>query len=309
MSAKVLKCRKSASDIVVFPDNLSEKNVICTHYSSQYIFVKKEKNPLYAEGLQAIPRKSVKFKPKQKRKRKTANCQVDAKRNRAEAFESSLLLIPPNVTVNNEVIPTDLSTRQWVLQANDKNLTTLRKVTYADHVMDTGEVIRGHIIEDTDIVVGDMWNGVKRRDKSINAFCKHFAPKYEARKVSMFFFTLTIADLTGVDIRNILDILKKRGKTQKPAYPVIGYHWVLEVSESKHVHYHVIVVTRRMNLRGKKLPEWLFLDNQWKARTQVSFVKGDVYQYCCKYLKKGIVRVVNKRMYGKSISKIQTKKK
>ena len=308
MSSKVLKCRKSASDSVVFPDNLSEKNVIRTEYSTHYIPIKRERNPLYESGLEVIPRKSVKFKPKQKRKRKTDKCQVDAKRNRAEAFESSLPILPTNVTANIEVNSNDLGIKQWVLQANDKNLTTLRKVTYASHVMDTGEVIRGHLIEDTDIVVGDMWNGIKRRDKSINAFCKHFAPKYEARKVSMFFFTLTIADLTGVDIRNILDILKKRGKTQKPAYPVIGYHWVLEVSESKHVHYHVIVVTRRMHLKGKKLPEWLFLDNQWKARTQVSFVKGDVYQYCCKYLKKGIVRVVNKRMYGKSISKIQTKK-
>jgi hypothetical protein len=309
MSAKVLKCRNPASDIVVFPDNLSEKNVICTEYSTHYIPIKRERNPLYESGLEVIPRKSVNFKPKQKRKRKTANCQVDAKPLRASAFESSLLILPTNVTTNIEVISTDLGSKQWVLQTTDKNLTTLRKVTYASHVMDTGEVIRGHLIEDADIVVGDMWNGIKRRDKSINAFCKHFAPLYEARKVSMFFFTLTIADQTGVDIRNILDILKKRGKTQKPAYPVIGYHWVLEVSESKHVHYHVIVVTRRMHLKGKKFPEWLFLDNQWKARTQVSFVKGDVYQYCCKYLKKGIVRVVSKRMFGKSITKIKTKKK
>jgi len=306
MSVKVLKCRNPASDIVVFPDNLSEKNVICTYYSSQYIFVKKEVNPLYVEGLQAIAKKSVNFKPKQKRKRKTANCQVDAKPSRAEAFESCLLIVPHKVTTSNQVIPTDLGTRQWTLQKNDKILTTLRKLTYANHVMDTGEVITGSLLEDTEIVVGDMWNGVKRRDKSVNAFCKHFAPKYQKFQVSMFFFTLTIADQTGVDIRNILDILKKRAKYNN--FPVKGYHWVLEVSDTDQVHYHVVLVTKRMHLKGKHFPEWLFLDDQWKARTQVGFVKGDVYQYCCKYLSKGIVRVIGKRMYGKSMPKIQTKK-
>jgi hypothetical protein len=306
MSVKVLKCRNPASDIVVFPDNLSEKNVICTYYSSQYIFVKKEVNPLYVEGLQAIAKKSVNFKPKQKPKRKTANCRVDAKPSRAEAFESCLLIVPHKVTTSNQVIPTDLGTRQWTLQKNDKILTTLRKLTYANHVMDTGEVITGLLIEDTEILVGDMWNGVKRRDKSVNAFCKHFAPKYEKFQVSMFFFTLTIADQTGVDIRNILDILKKRAKYNN--FPVKGYHWVLEVSDTDQVHYHVVLVTKRMHLKGKHFPEWLFLDDQWKARTQVGFVKGDVYQYCCKYLSKGIVRVIGKRMYGKSMPKIKSKK-
>ena len=306
MNPKILQSRNPASDSVVFPDNLSEKNIICTTYSSQYIFVKREANPLYAEGLRSISRKSVNFKPKQKRKRKSAKMLVDAKRNRAEAFELYLPSLHHNVTTSLEVNPTSFEFKSWMLQANDKMLTTLRKLTHANHILDTGEVITGELIEDIEIVVGDMWNGVKRRDRSINAFCKHFAPKYEKFQVSMFFFTLTIADQSGVEIRNILDILKKRAKYN--GFPVRGYHWVLEVSDTDHIHYHVILVTKRMHLRGKKFPEWLFLDDQWKARTQVGFVTGDVYQYCCKYLKKGISRIVGKRMYGKSITKIKSKK-
>lgn len=231
---------------------------------------------------------------------------VDAKRNRAEAFEF-YLSEHHNVTRSFEVNPAGSKFESWTLQSDHKNLTTLRKLTHVNHVLDTGEVITGELIEDIEIVVGDLWNGVKRRDRSINAFCKHFAPKYEKFQVSMFFFTLTIADQTGVDIRNILDILKKRAKYN--GFPVRGYHWVLEVSENDHVHYHVVLVTNRMHLRGKKFPEWLFLDDQWKARTEVGFVTGNVYEYCCKYLKKGIRRIVNKRMYGKSISKNKPKEK
>ena len=289
--SKVLNC--------IDRTNPLSKKHICPVFETKFYYLRNHENPNYLNGLKPIPRLSKTFKKKHRAKRKP------------RGLSSSLSCIeghnvtcvnPTNIPDETDIVCKSIIDKLWLAQYEPKYLTTLRKVTR--------NIITGEISEDVEIVVGDIYKRLKRRNRSIKAFADHFAPLYARYKVSMFFFTLTIADHTGVDIRNILDILKKRGKAQKPdSCPIIGYHWVLELASDNHIHYHACVVTNRMNIVGKRMPKWLKLDNVWGARTQVVFVEKDVHQYLSNYLNKGFIPIVGKRMYGKSITKIKSKKR
>ena len=74
------------------------------------------------------------------------------------------------------------------------------------------------------------------------------------------------------------------GKTQKPAYPVIGYHWVLEVSESKQ-HYHVIVVTLQQNRLEDRRPLDRYDAAAWSAIGALSDASAKLVDMYFKYEK------------------------
>lgn len=269
---------------------------ICPVYETKFYYLRNHENPNYINGLKPIPRLSKTFKKKHRAKRNQRGLS-----SYLSALEGhNVTGVNPNIPDETDIVCKSVMDKLWVAQYESKYLTTLRKVTR--------NIITGEIIEDEEIIVGDIYKRLKRRNRSIKAFADHFAPLYARYKVSMFFFTLTIADHTGVDIRNILDILKKRGKAQKKPYPIIGYHWVLELASDNHIHYHACVVTNRMDITGQRMPKWLKLDDAWGARTQVVFVQKDVHHYLSNYLNKGFIPIVAKRMYGKSIPKIKSKK-
>ncbi|NDF99355.1 MAG: hypothetical protein EB101_10640 [Chitinophagia bacterium] len=82
-----------------------------------------------------------------------------------------------------------------------------------------------------------------------------------------------------------------------------GYVWTAEVSEKLMFHYHICVAVNRLELKGKKLPDWLKLDDVWGRRTGVEFVKRNVRHYMAKYFAKHNARVVGMRSYGGYIFK------
>jgi hypothetical protein len=98
-----------------------------------------------------------------------------------------------------------------------------------------------------------------------------------------------------------MNILKKRLKRNGVKF--FGYLWVMEISENNHIHYHFILTTSRINCKGKTLPDFLKLNDYWGARTQVEFIKKGLKYYLGKYFYKNKVRITDKRLYGKSISK------
>jgi hypothetical protein len=75
----------------------------------------------------------------------------------------------------------------------------------------------------------------------------------------------------------------------------------MEISEDLHVHYHAVFAIDRINLRGKKLPEWMKLDGLWGASTHLEMVTYTVEHYLGKYMLKGHEKIEGKRMYGRSM--------
>jgi hypothetical protein len=88
---------------------------------------------------------------------------------------------------------------------------------------------------------------------------------------------------------------KRHGKN------ILGYVWTLEVSENKHIHYHLAIATSRTNLQGAKLPKWMKADNIWGRRTGVEFVRKNIRHYMAKYFAKHNARIEGMRSYGMSL--------
>lgn len=179
--------------------------------------------------------------------------------------------------------------------------TTMDKQTY--------DINTGEILASKDITTTDTIARLKARRMALKRFTEHFGKLYASKKVSMLFITFTIANQNGITLRATLDNFKKRCKRNE--HECRGYFWVLEISKNMHVHYHVLAAVDRIRIQGKEMPEWLKLDGLWNASTQVEFVRNSVEGYLSKYLDKDKCqwKVIGRRMYGKSISKIQTKKK
>lgn len=141
-----------------------------------------------------------------------------------------------------------------------------------------------------------------RKIRAVNRFTTHFNPLYKSRKVTMWFYTLTTANQSRLTISQCMNTLKKR--MTRNGVEMLGYLWVLEVSDDLHVHYHALVVTNRMNFRGKQLPTFLKVDDVWGAICQVEAVKQNVKYYLSKYFVKNKVRIhadsegKRKRQYG-----------
>lgn len=189
--------------------------------------------------------------------------------------------------------------KEWVIKTKPKWNTDLLQTAYN---VNTGELI-GQWVYSTD----DLKNGNSRKIKAVNRFSDYFEPLYQCHKVSLFFLTLTIANQAKLNIKQLMDILKKRCK--RNGVNVRGTLWITEVSKPElnktglHCHYHLILATDRINCKGGKLPDFLKLNNVWGARTQCGFVKQSVKYYLSSYFKKNNWRIEDKRSYGMSIKK------
>lgn len=161
---------------------------------------------------------------------------------------------------------------------------------------DTGEVIRQEIYR-TDEIRSSNNSKIKRLD----AFSAHFQPLYQSRKVSILFYTLTVANQAETSISGIVDVIKKR--MSRRSVKLHGYIWTAEVSDTLHFHYHLAIAIDRLNVAGHGLPDWLKLDDAWGARTQVEFVRKNIRYYMAKYFAKDNARVIGMRSFGSYISK------
>jgi hypothetical protein len=124
----------------------------------------------------------------------------------------------------------------------------------------------------------------------------------------MLSLTFTKANETTSTIRSVLDNFRKRCKRND--CQVFGYFWVLDISANLHVHYHVLVAVQRIDIKGKPMPLWLKMHDVWNRHTEVAFVRKSLRGYLAKYLEKNRdMKVLGKRMYGKSILKIKPKVK
>lgn len=191
------------------------------------------------------------------------------------------------------------SDRNWVIKCQPKYFTTLLRT---DFNRDTGEVF-GQSVYQTNC----LSSGNNRKIRALNGLKNAFKEHWERRKVSIFFYTFTIANENGVSISKAFDGLRKR--FIRNGHPVRGYCWVLDIDkDSFHIHYHAVVVCDRVNCRGKRLPKWVKMDDIWGARCQVEFGKGFNY-YLAKYLAKNNWRVYSdgdgkrKRQYGLKLPK------
>lgn len=138
-----------------------------------------------------------------------------------------------------------------------------------------------------------------RKIAALNKFCKVYEPLYTNKDVTMFLYTLTgYFTHTEMQVKDAVEILKARFKRR--GVNMLGYIWTFEISKDLHPHYHLCIAVERINLKGKSLPKYLFLDKVWGARTQVDFVKKNVRNYLSKYFAKENYRALNKRSYGTS---------
>ena len=128
-----------------------------------------------------------------------------------------------------------------------------------------------------------------------------FSEAYKMRKVSLLFYTFTVANQAKITIRECMDAFHKRLKRRN--IKLHGYVWILEVSDNLHVHYHALIAIDRINCRGKKLPEYLKLNNVWGAICQVEFIKKSVRYYLATYFTKNKNRISGKRQYGLKLFK------
>lgn len=177
---------------------------------------------------------------------------------------------------------------EWHIKTKPKWLTNLLKTEYNTN---TGEILSQSVYATDDLTAGNY-----RKIKAVNKFCERFKPLYAKREVSMLFYTLTLANQAKTNIRDCLKAFRKRLKRHD--VNLHGYVWVLEISDSLHVHYHAMVVIDRINIRGLDMPSYLKLDDLWGANTQVQFVKKNIQSYLSKYFVKNKNRIIGKRQYG-----------
>lgn len=168
---------------------------------------------------------------------------------------------------------------------------------------ETGELVE--VMYETN----DLKASNNRKIKTLNAFCDYFQPLYSKRKVTLFIHTFTQADFAYLSMRRMLDIVKYRYKSIKRE--IRGYFWSLEISTPEtdkigfHVHYHLVVAVDRINVRGKKIPDELKMDEVWGQSTNVQIVKKNIRSYLSGYFAKNNWRMTYPdgsvfRMYGSS---------
>jgi hypothetical protein len=157
----------------------------------------------------------------------------------------------------------------------------------------------------------DLKAGNNRKIVAAKNFCEIYSPQLKKRSVSAILHTFTQLDLAGKDMRSMIDIVKSRYKSI--GRKLKGYFWVLEISSPDkqknlsgfHLHYHLVVIVDRLNIKGGKMPQALKLNDAWGQRTQVEFVKSSLEGLLVGYLGKNNWRLTdtnNKkiRMFGNS---------
>lgn len=197
------------------------------------------------------------------------------------------------VGIRSCLLHNNVNTTSWQIKTKPKWVTDLLQ---SELDKETGEIL-GQSVYTTD----DLKSGNYRKIKALNNFCDVFQPMYKRRKCSIFFYTLTLANQSRTDVRGALNTLKTRLK--RKGVNLKGYVWVLEISDKLHVHYHALICTDRINIKGKSIPAFLKMNDVWGCRTQVAFAESHVRNYLAKYFTKNSARIIGKRSYGLSIKK------
>jgi len=154
--------------------------------------------------------------------------------------------------------------------------------------IDSGEVVYSDYLSD------DFKASRNRKIKTVEKFCNFYEPLYQAREVSLLFHTFTRMNYSKQDMRRMLDNVKIRYGALKRE--IRGYIWVLEIPETNHVHYHLIVAIDRYEV--KEIPEQLKFDDLWGQLTNVEFIKKGIRVYLSKYLYKSNAKLLHKRSYA-----------
>lgn len=157
----------------------------------------------------------------------------------------------------------------------------------------------------------DLKAGNYRKIQSAKRFSKFYCPLIEKKLVSAIMHTFTQLELAGKDMRSMIDIVKCRYKSI--GRKLRGYFWVLEISSPNkqinavgyHLHYHLVVIVDRLNIKGGKMPKALKLNEVWGQRTHVEFVKTNLEALVVGYLCKSNFRLTDTngkkiRMFGNS---------
>jgi hypothetical protein len=208
-------------------------------------------------------------------------------------YSSGLKSVPLRSCLLHHNVAAGNHQKAWEIKTKPKWWTNLLQT---DFDTNTGEIY-GQSVYRTD----DLTAGNNRKIKAVNKFCNHFSEAYKMRKVSLLFYTFTVANQAKITIRECMDAFHKRLKRRN--IKLHGYVWILEVSDNLHVHYHALIAIDRINCRGKKLPEYLKLNNVWGAICQVEFIKKSVRYYLATYFTKNKNRISGKRQYGLKLPK------
>lgn len=198
-----------------------------------------------------------------------------------------------DVPLRSCLLHNNVNTKSWQIKTKPKWVTDLLQ---SELDKETGEII-GQSVYTTD----DLRSGNNRKIKALNKFCDKYQPLYKKRKCSIFFYTLTLANQSRTDIRDAFNTFKMRLKRQ--GINLMGYVWVLEISDKLHVHYHALICTERINIKGKGIPNYLKMNEIWGCRTQVQFADTHIRNYLAKYFTKNSSRILGKRSYGLSMKK------
>lgn len=206
-----------------------------------------------------------------------------------------------------------LPLRTCLKHHNSDRFSTLKVKTQpkwnTDLLLSDIDTQTGEITNTSIYTTNEFKQSNSRKIRAIASFCNHFQPLYKQRKVSMLFYTLTIAE-HGAPIADVMNAFKKR--CIRNGKPILGYVWISEVSEALHWHYHIAIAIDRINVKGQNLPEYLKLDNLWHVGTAVEFVRKNIKHYMSKYFAKNHYRMLAEdlkgapkiiRAYGKSIPK------
>jgi len=154
---------------------------------------------------------------------------------------------------------------------------------------DTGDVVYYGEYETNDFKASR-----NRKIKTVERFCNFYEPLYRRHEVSLLFHTFTRLNYAKEDMRRMLDSVKYRYRALKRE--IRGYIWVLEISKTNHLHYHLVVAVDRIQF--KKIPRGLKFEDLWGQRTGVEFIKKSIKSYLTKYLYKSEAKILSKRSYA-----------
>lgn len=183
-----------------------------------------------------------------------------------------------------------------IIKSNALLLQTKHK--WETHLIgDITDTDTSEILEDIIYSCTDLEYAIKRKRKAIKRYSDYYEPLYQARKVSCMFITLTQANLSNNNIRDTIDVIRKR--FQRHGIDVKGHLWVSEIASTGHWHYHIAITTARV--KWKRIPAWAKFNDIWGRRTQIEFIKKSIASYLGKYIgKDNMGRMIGFRQYGMS---------
>lgn len=248
--------------------------------TKSYWFLRRRRNPDYETGQKVVPLRSCLLLNNVLKNDSQGNSKWKIEKH--SDWYTELMQYQEEQPITN-----------WIVKTKPKWYVDL-----LESIMDkeTGEILSQGVYTTDDLTSGNY-----RKIKAVNRFCSHFNPLYRKRKVSLFFGALTLANQSKVDIRKLTKLYKQRLK--RNGVDVLGFLWVLEISDTLHVHYHFLMATNRLNFKGSGMPEFIKPTDIWGCRTGIEFVKFDVRYYLATYFVKCKYRIEKHRTYGISMPK------